>query len=123
MTAGDWVAALGLALPLIANAAFNGANYLESKKHYALAALIGMGGRQAASAARALKDIPPGADPVRYEKALISSAASTIMNEMDKKAALVSADTPQVQTIVQGEMDKLIVAPVAIVPTTVTTPL
>lgn len=116
MTTGDWFAAAGIVLPLVSKVALDFAAYLESRKRFALAAIVGMSARQAATTARALSNIPPGADAASYERALITSATDTIMTEMDKKAARISADAPQVQTIVQGELDKLIVAPVAIVP-------
>jgi hypothetical protein len=118
MTAADYIALLGIALPLAAKVAVDVAAYLAARKHTALAAIVGMAGRQAASAARTLSNLPTGTDAKGVETALIANASAAIASEMAGSIAVTKASDAQVTTIVQGELDKLVVAPIAVLPAT-----
>lgn len=122
-TPADWIAILGLSLTIAAKVSVDVAAYLAARKHTALANIVGMAGRQAASAARTLANLPPGTDAKGAEQALIADARAAIVSEMSSSMAVVRGNNEQVATIVQGELDKLVVAPAAvavpaIVPTT-----
>lgn len=116
MTPADTIALLGIALPLIAKVSVDFAAYLATRKHAALANIIGMAGRQAASAARTLANLPAGTDVRETEQALIANARATIIAEMSGNVKITKGNEEQVATIVQGELDKLVVAPVAVLP-------
>jgi hypothetical protein len=94
------------------------AAYLAARKHTALANIVGMAGRQAASAARTLSNPPTGTDAKGVETALIANARTAIVSEMAGSIAVSKASEAQVTTIVQGELDKLVVAPIAVLPVT-----
>jgi hypothetical protein len=121
MTAADWVALLGIALPLCIKAFAEFQSWLVLRKHTALANIVGMAGRQAASAARVLAALPAGVDAQTVERSLVRNATDTVLTEMKDSVAKVACQSPgsaqaKVQTIVQGELDKLVVAPIAVLP-------
>jgi hypothetical protein len=116
MTAADYIALLGIALPLAAKVAVDLAAFLEARKHTALARIVGMAGRQAATAARTLSNLPPGIDSKGVESALVANARAAILSEMDSSVGIAKASDAQVTKIVQGELDKLVVAPIAVLP-------
>jgi hypothetical protein len=116
MTEADWIALLGVALPLAAKVAVDLAAYFAARKDTALANIVGMAGRQAASAARTLASLPAGTDAKGAEQAMVASARAAIVSEMADSMAVVKGSDAQVTTIVQGELDKLVVAPIAVLP-------
>jgi hypothetical protein len=128
MTPADYIALLGIALPLAAKVAVDIAAYLTANKHAALANIVGMAGRQAASAARVLAALPPGSDPATVERSLIANATDSVLAEMKDSVAKVAGASPgsaqaKIAGIVQGELDKLVVAPVAVLPLAPSAPL
>jgi len=123
MTFADWIALFGIALPLAAKVAVDVAAYLNARKHNALANIVGMAGRQAATIARTLAALPPNVEPRAAEQALLTTSAASIMTEMGASTTTVGADSAKVATLLQGELDKFI-APnaTAVVPLTYATP-
>jgi hypothetical protein len=113
MTPADYIALLGIALPLAAKVAVDIAAYLTSNKHAALANIVGMAGREAATIARTLASNPTEAAGGYLERKLITDSVSAILTRMGDSA---TADSDKVAGIVQGELDKLVVAPVAVLP-------
>lgn len=112
MTPADWIALIGIALPLVAKVSVDVAAYLTARKHTALANIVGMAGRQAASAARTLSSLPAGTDTKGVERALIASARDAIVAEMGNKSMpRAKVNDTQVANVVQGELDKIIVGP------------
>jgi hypothetical protein len=116
MTPADWIAITVIGLPLVGKFFIDLAAYCAARKHTALAKVFDMAGRQAASAARALATLPPGSDIKAAESALIANAREAIVAEMDRSMPIAKVNATQVATIVQGELDKLVVAPVAVLP-------
>ncbi len=75
-------------------------------------ATLGMAGRQAATAARTLANLPPGTNAKDAETAVIASAKAAIVAEMgDKTMPRANVDATQVGNVVKGELDKIIAAP------------
>jgi Kef-type K+ transport system membrane component KefB len=122
MTWDMWLAVASVALPLIAKAASDWSANTTAGHNAALARIVGMAGRQAASAARVLATTKPGTDAKALERALIQTAAETVVSEMGGSMATLGATPGQVQRIVVGELDKLVVAPVAVLPSTIAAP-
>ncbi len=116
MTTTDYIMLAALALSLISKTGVELTAYLTERKHTALAKIAGMATRQAATVARALSTLPPGADLKAAESVLLANARAAIMAEMADSVAVVKAGDAQVAKIVQGELDKLVVAPIAVVP-------
>ena len=116
MTATDYILLAALGLSLISKTGVELSAYLSERKHTALAKIVGMATRQAASVARALSTLPPGADLKAAESVLLANARASIMAEMADSVAVVKAGDVQVTKLVQGELDKLVVAPVAVLP-------
>jgi hypothetical protein len=128
MTAADYIALLGIALPLFIKVAVDFQAYLVASKHTALANIVGMAERQAASAARVLAALPPGSDAQTVERSLIANATDSVLAEMKDSVATVAGASPgsaqaKIAGIVQGELDKLVVAPVAVLPLAPSAPL
>jgi Kef-type K+ transport system membrane component KefB len=122
MTFDMWIAVASVALPLIAKAASDWSANTTAGHNAALARIVGMAGRQAASAARVLATTKPGEDSGKLERALIQTAAETVVAEMGGSMATVGATPGLVARIVQGELDKLVVAPIAVLPATIAAP-
>jgi hypothetical protein len=116
MSPADWIFLLIVTLPLAGRFFVELAEFFAARKHRALAKIFNMAGRQAASAARALATLPPGSDIKAAESALIANAREAIVAEMDRSMPIAKVNATQVATIVQGELDKLVVAPVAVLP-------
>jgi hypothetical protein len=116
MSPADWIFLLIVTLPLAGRFFVELAEFFAARKHRALAKIFNMAGRQAASAARALANLPPGSDIKAAESALIANAREAIVAEMDRAMPIAKVNATQVATIVQGELDKLVVAPVAVLP-------
>jgi hypothetical protein len=123
MTWDQWLAIAPFALGLLIKVGVDVQAYLIASKHTALANIVGMAERQAASAARVLAALPPNSDAQTVERSLIANATDSVLTEMKDSVAKVAGASPgsaqaKVAGIVQGELDKLIVAPapVAIVP-------
>lgn len=118
MTANDYAVLLMVSVPLCGKVCVDLAALLAARKHNALANIFAMAGRQAATVARALSNLPPGADIdiKAMERVLINNASAAIGSEMSASLAVVKANDAQVASIVQGELDKLVVAPIPIVP-------
>lgn len=115
MTATDWIALLGIALPLCAKVAVDVAAYLAANRHAALANIVGMAGREAATIGRTLASLPPNSTAKDAERAMITVSTTAILNEMGGSAATVGADSDKIAGIVQHELDKLLTAPIAVV--------
>jgi hypothetical protein len=117
LTWDEWLAVATVATPLCVKAFADVQVWLVARKHSALAAIVGMAGRRAASMAWALSQMPAGStDRAAMEKALVKSATDAILAEMDVKAAVLKTGAPQVQEIVQGELHKVLVSLVAVPP-------
>jgi hypothetical protein len=121
MTWDQWLAIAPFALGLLIKVGVDVQAYLIASKHTALANIVGMAERQAASAARVLAALPPNSDAQTVERGLIANATDSVLTEMKDSVAKVAGASPgsaqaKVAGIVQGELDKLIVTPVAIVP-------
>jgi translation initiation factor RLI1 len=116
MTTADYILLIALGLSLISKTGVELKSYLEERKHTALAKIVGMATRQAATVARALSTLPPTANAKETEAVLLANARAAIMAEMADSVAVVNAGEKQVTKLVQGELDKLVVAPVAVLP-------
>lgn len=116
MSTTDWIALLGIALPLVGNLFVHTAAMLDARKHAGLARIVGMAGREAATAARVLANFGPTGDPKKMERELIESATTKVMGRFGPEVALTDGDAAKVAGIVQGELDKWMVAPVAAKP-------
>jgi hypothetical protein len=117
MSPADWIAIMLLALSIFAKISVDLAAYLTARKHTALANIVGMAGRQAASAARTLASLPAGVDAKGVEQALVANARDAVVAEMgDLSMPRAKVNVAQVTNLVQGELDKLVVAPVAVLP-------
>jgi len=116
MSTSDYIVLLTIALPLVGKLAIDVAAYFAERKRTALANIFGMVGRQAASAARALSTLPPGANFKEAESIVLANARAAVVAEMDRAMPIASVTPNQVAKLVQGELDKLVVAPIAIVP-------
>jgi hypothetical protein len=116
MSPADWIFLLIVTLPLAGRFFVELAAFLTARKHTALAKICDMAGRQAASIARALASLPPGSDFKAAEAALLANAKAVIVAEMDRSMPIAKVTHTKVEEIVQGELDKLVVAPVAVLP-------
>ena len=114
LTFADWLAIATVAVPLIAKALSDWSTNAQVKHNAALSRITGMAARQAATIARSLASLPPGTDPAGAERVLIADAASALVGEMGQSGAMIDADQTKLAGIVQGELNKLIVAPVPI---------
>lgn len=115
VTATDWIALLGIALPLCAKVAVDVAVYLAANRHAALANIVGMAGREAATIGRTLASLPANSTAKDTERALIAASTEAVMTRMGDSASTVGADSLKVSGIIQGELDKLLTAPIAVV--------
>jgi hypothetical protein len=100
MSPADWIAIMLLALSIFAKISVDL-----------------MAERQAASAARTLASLPAGVDTKGVEQALVANARDAVVAEMgDLSMPRAKVNVAQVTNLVQGELDKLVVAPVAVLP-------
>jgi hypothetical protein len=76
--------------------------------------IVGMAGRQAATIARTLSQLPPTANARTTEVSLVRTAASAILSEMGSSSSTVGADADKPAAIVQGELDKVSKPPVVV---------
>lgn len=109
LSPADWIAVASIALPLIAKTMTDVAAYLETRRHNALARIVGMAGREAAEIARTLATLPPNKPGAQIESALITDAAGRVLNEMARSAQLTDATTTKVASIIQQEVSRLVV--------------
>jgi len=118
LTITDWLAVAAIALPLIAKAFSDWQANAVANHNAALARIVGMAGREAATIARSLATLPPGADAKAVENRLISASATSILTEMGSSSATVGADAGKLAAIVQGELDRVVAAPavLAVIP-------
>jgi hypothetical protein len=103
----DWIAVLTIAAPLAVKAFSDWQANAIANHNAALARVVGMAERQAASIARTLSTAPVG-DPKALESSLISGSVTTILQEMGDSTATVGADADKLTAIVQGEVSKRI---------------
>jgi hypothetical protein len=116
LTLADWLAVASIALPLIAKAFTDWQANAVANHNASLARIVGMAGRQAATIARELAALPPGADARTVESTLIRGASESILTEMGSSSKTVGADAAKVAGIVQGELNKVVTAPVVLPP-------
>jgi hypothetical protein len=109
----DWIAVVSIAAPLIAKAFSDWAANAVANHNAALARVVGMAGREAATIARTLAETPTTADVKSLEKSLVHNSAVMILDEMGSSSQTIGADATKLTTIVQGEVNKLVVAPAA----------
>jgi hypothetical protein len=115
LSVSDWVAVAAVALPLFIKALSDWQANAVANHNAALARIIGMAGREAATIARTLGSVQPGATASDIERSMVQASTQAILNEMGTSANTVGADkdTGKIQSIVQGEVNK-IVAPAAV---------
>jgi hypothetical protein len=119
----DWIAIATIALPLIAKVLSDISTNREVAHNAALARITGMAAREAATIARDLAALPAGVEPEAAERVMISDAAKRVQSEMLKSGSVTGADAAKLGTIVQGELNKLVVnklvlaSPATITPT------
>jgi hypothetical protein len=119
LTATDWIAVLTIAAPIAVKAFSDWEANAIANHNAALARIVGMAGREAATIARTLASAPVG-DPKALESSLISNSAVTIMQAMGASTVTIGADSDKVAGIIQGEVDKLRTpTPIAAVPSAV----
>lgn len=116
LSTADWIAVAAVVLP-IAGKGFSDIQANAIANHNAMIARItGMAGREAATIARTLATAPAGVSGKDLEKSLITNSANYILGEMSASVAKVGATDNKVQTIVQGELNKIITARPAMAP-------
>lgn len=111
MLMSDWIMLATIALPLVVKAAADVQATLIARRQTAMANIVGMAGRLVAGNARALLAMPEGALNARgVERELVASSVQQLTAEMGKSIAIKGASVDHLTAIVQGELDKLIVA-------------
>lgn len=116
MTLEQWIAVATIALPLVAKAASDYVANTHANHNAALVRVVGMAGRQAATMARTLADLPSGTSRVDVERALVKNGTDAILAEMAGSIATMKADPARVTAIQKAELDKWMVAPVVAKP-------
>lgn len=112
---GDLIAIVTIAAPLIAKALSDWSANASAKHNDALARITGMASREAATIARTLLSMPADTDPRSLERRLLSNSSAQILQEMQDSSKITGADATRIQTILQGELDKII-APAKVMP-------
>lgn len=98
-----------VALPLIIKALSDYQANLIANHNAALARLVGMAGREAATIRRSMATAAPSINLRQLESQLVNVSADMILNEMGGSTNAVSADSSKIVAIVQGELNKLLV--------------
>lgn len=114
MTVADYIAIATIAAPLVVKVLNDWSANAAAKHNMALSRIVGMAGREAATIARTLAQMPAGADPKALEAALLQNSATAILTEMGASSATAGADAGRLINILQGELNKVI-APAAVV--------
>jgi hypothetical protein len=122
LSLADWIAIATVALPLIAKAFSDWSANATLKHNAALANITSMASRKAASIARELLSLPAGANPAAKEQILITDASRAILTELASSSAITGADPNKLAAVVQGELDKVLVAPKASIAPAATPP-
>lgn len=116
LTITDWLAVASVAAPLCVKALSDWHANLSTRHNEALARIVGMASRQAATIGRTLASMPPGASAADVERTLVANAVVALNTEMAGSTTLVGAGQTALTGIIQGELDKLTVPAVAMVP-------
>lgn len=107
LTPTDWIAVASVALPQIVRVFSDWQANAIANHNAALARIIGMAGREAATIAKTIEDAPPGMDLSALKTSLISTSGQAILDEMGSSAGKVGADLGKLFTIVRGELNKI----------------
>lgn len=107
LTPTDWLAVASVALPQLVKVFSDWQANAVANHNAALARIIGMAGRQAATIQKTIEDAPIGTDSAALKTSLISTSGQAILDEMGPSARKVGADLAKMFEIVRGELNKI----------------
>jgi hypothetical protein len=123
LSTGDWITVASFGLLIFGKLATDVADYATKRHDSAVGRIAGMAGREAASIARVIEALPATPGVTATEHDLVTLAGARVLGQMTRSAGITGASADVVQTIVQSELDKLLIGrPAVIDPATRTPP-